>query len=74
MMMMLMYTVSYAGDVHNHVLGINDFITLSGVLLYYYNCNGVFETYIIPLSLYIFLFFIFVFFNQKLNFQNENNG
>lgn len=70
MMMMLMYTVSYAGDVHNHVLGINDFITLSGVLLYYYNCNGVFETYIIPL----YIFFFFVFFNQKLNFQNENNG
>lgn len=32
MMMLLMCTVSYAGDVHNHVLGINDFITLSGVL------------------------------------------
>lgn len=67
MMMMLMYTVSYAGDVHNHVLGINDFITLSGVLLYYYNCNGVFETYIIPL--YIF----FLSFSIK-NYQNENNG
>lgn len=32
MMMLLMCTVSYAGDVHN-VLGINDFITFSGVLL-----------------------------------------
>lgn len=36
MSMLLMCTVSYAGDVHNHVLGINDFITflVSCVIIY----------------------------------------